>query len=81
MTEEKKTNEKNIFTPERTAKYFFVSLIGTSIVALIIWPLLDMLFTQIDKTTFTYSVKNHIIVPIILDSFLNELIFNKLARK
>lgn len=75
MTEEKKTNEKNIFTPERTAKYFFVSLIGTSIVALIIWPLLDMLFAQIDKTTFTYSVTSHIIAPIIFAIAINVLEF------
>lgn len=74
MTEEKKTS-KNIFTPERTVRYFFVSLIGTSIVALIIWPLLDMLFAQIDHTTFSYSVTGHIIAPIIFAIIVNVIEF------
>lgn len=35
MTEENKTS-KNIFTSERTLKYFLVSLIGTAIAGMII---------------------------------------------
>lgn len=75
MAESKKTTEKNIFTPERTVKYFFVSLIGTIIAALIIWPLLDMLFDQIRNTAFSYNVMDHIVGPIIFAVIINVLEF------
>lgn len=67
--------EKNIFTPERTVKYFFVSLIGTIIAALIIWPLLDMLFDQFTNTTFSYNVIDHVVLPIIFSIIINVLEF------
>ncbi|MBR3324223.1 hypothetical protein IKG24_01645 [Candidatus Saccharibacteria bacterium] len=56
---------KNLFTPERTIKFFFVSLIGSIIVALIIWPLMDLLFAAISGNTFNYTVKEDVLMPIV----------------
>lgn len=66
---------ENIFTPKRTAKYFIVSLIGTIIAALIIWPLLDMLFDQISGKTFSYNVMDHVVGPIIFSIIISVLEF------
>ncbi|MBR0424471.1 hypothetical protein IJI79_03185 [Candidatus Saccharibacteria bacterium] len=65
MTEEKKTSEKNIFTPERTVKFFFVSLIGNILVALIVWPLMDLLYNLITGNTFNYTIQGDVLSPTI----------------
>ena len=47
--------------------YFFVHFVTCAIAAMIIWPLLDMLFDQKD---FVYSVNSHIISPIIFGAIM-----------
>ena len=39
--------EETIFTPKRTVKFFFVNLIVMGLVAMVIWPLMDMLFDSL----------------------------------
>lgn len=46
MAKEKETKE-NILTPKRTVKYFFITLVVLGITAMIIWPLMDMLFDNL----------------------------------
>lgn len=65
----------NIFTPQRTVKFFIVSVIGTTIAALIIWPLFDMLFDQISGKTFSYDVMDHVVWPIVFSIIINVLEF------
>ncbi|MBR2659246.1 hypothetical protein IKD60_00585 [Candidatus Saccharibacteria bacterium] len=61
------TNKTSIFTPRKTAGFFFLSLLGNIAIGLIIWPLLDLFWSSvIDKTTFVYSVKEHIVWPAIV---------------
>ena len=57
------SKESNIFVPERTVKYFFVTLICSTIIAIIIWPLIDLIFDKISNTEFSYNVIDHILVP------------------
>lgn len=62
MKEEKK---ESIFTPKRTVKFFFVSLITMAIVAMIVWPLMDMLFSKIDNSNYSWTVRKGIVEPCI----------------
>ena len=62
MVEEEK---ENILTPKRTVKYFFINLISMAVAAMIIWPLMDMLLTKIDSSTYSWTVRNGIIEPCI----------------
>ena len=75
---ETKTTKTSIFTPKKTAGYFFVSLITNIVVALIIWPLLDLFWCNVvTYSPFSYSVENHIIWPIIIMAIVSivEFIF------
>ena len=58
---------------------FLFNAIGTALAGIIIWPLLDfILCSWITKTTFVYSVHEHIIQPIIFGfivSFIVDIFF------
>ena len=65
-TEVKKAEAKDtILTPKRTVKFFIVNVVVCSIIGMIIWPLLDIIFCGIFGHTFEYSVSDHIIQPVI----------------
>lgn len=60
--------------------YFFVQFITNTIMAMILWPLLDMFFRiVIDKQEFIYSVNKHIIEPIMFGFFL--ALFSIIGKK
>ncbi len=42
-----KEEKETIFTPKRTVKFFFVNLIGMGLVAMVVWPLMDMIFDNV----------------------------------
>ncbi|MBQ6394428.1 hypothetical protein IJH97_01605 [Candidatus Saccharibacteria bacterium] len=61
MAEEKK---ETIFTPKRTVKYFFIDLIIWMVAAMIIWPLIDIIFESIfDGGYKGWDVRRGIIEP------------------
>ena len=60
--------------------YFFVQFITNAIMAMILWPLLDMFFrVVVDKQEFIYSVQKHIIEPIMFGFFM--AIFSMVGKK
>lgn len=77
------SEKTSIFTPQRTVKYFFVEFIGIGIASVIIWPLIDLLFTAIDHKDFIWSIKDHIVFPIIFALIFTaiEFIFWKRFHK
>ncbi|MDO4753237.1 MAG: hypothetical protein Q4A36_03350 [Candidatus Saccharibacteria bacterium] len=60
MTKEKNTN---IFTPRRTVSYFILTFVSISIAAMIIWPLLDILFSKIENNEYTWNWISGILQP------------------
>ena len=64
----------------RALKILFNAL-GTAIAGIIIWPLLDLILCNwITRTTFVYSVYEHIVQPIIFGfivSFIVDIFFIK----
>jgi len=56
-------NERSIFTPEKTFRFFIINFITSTLFAMIIWPLLDLLFCFFFKTDFAYSATEHILKP------------------
>ena len=70
------TNKTSIFTPRKTAGFFFLSLLGNIAAGLIIWPLFDLFWDSvISKTTFTYSIQEHVIWPAIVMAILTIVEF------
>lgn len=63
MQETKKSSDKSIFTPEKTVKFFIISVIGYSIAAMIIWPLLELVFSNFTNSSYTWTVVDGIIEP------------------
>ncbi len=57
--------EKNIFTPERNVRFFFVEFIGIFIAGLIIWPLIDFIMVSISGRSFAWTVGDHLVAPLI----------------
>ena len=60
MTKEKNTN---IFTPRRTVSYFILTFVSISIAAMIIWPLLDILFSKIENNEYIWNWISGILQP------------------
>lgn len=58
-----KEKETSIFTPKRTPSYFILTFVFTSIAAMVIWPLLDLLFSKIDGSEYTWTWINGILQP------------------
>ena len=68
MSEKKKSAKKGglSFEPERTVRFFIINVILSSIVAMIIWPLMDLLFCAVfTHEEFKYTFGNHIVEPVI----------------
>lgn len=70
-----KKEKKNIFTPERTFKYFILNFVAVAIAGIIIWPLLDLLFEAMRGNSFTWTVYGHIISPIVFAFFVTVVEF------
>ena len=84
MQEAKKTSgNKSIFTPEKTVKFFIISVIGYTIAAMIIWPLLELIFSSITNSPYTWTVIDGIVEPFVFGiiftiiEFLTWNFFNK----
>ena len=63
--QETKKSSKSIFTPEKTAKFFIISVIGYTIAAMIIWPLLELIYTKFTNSPYNWTVFDGIIEPLI----------------
>ena len=55
--------------------YFFAQVVYNTIFAMIVWPLIDIIF---DKNKFIYSVNDHIIQPIMYGFFI--VIFTNILK-
>ena len=70
------SEKTNIFTPRRTVPYFFLEVIAIGIAGMIIWPLLDLLFSKtIENKEFVWSVKDHIIEPLVFALIITNIEF------
>lgn len=66
---------------ENRILYIFINGIATGLAGVIIWPLLDLFLCKvITKTSFIYSVHEHIIEPIIF-GFIVSIIIDLTFRK
>lgn len=63
-TKQKNTKEESIFTPKRTVQYFFLNLIAFILAAMLIWPLMDLMFQGFDPSKYTWTWQNGILEPI-----------------
>ena len=70
MSKQEKTtkdNSKNdlpsFLVPKKNLRFFLVNFGISTVVAAIIWPLLDLLFCFFDGSTFAYSPVEHILKP------------------
>ena len=74
---------KNIFTPEKTVRYFIVSVIGLTVVAMILWPLMELVWTKITNSPYAWTVFDGVVEPFIFGivfttiEFLSWNTFNK----
>ena len=63
MAENKK---ENIFTPKRTVKFFIVSYITLLIACMIIWPLMDIIFSAAEGKPYEgWNVGRGLVEPLI----------------
>ena len=85
MQETKKApKEKSIFTPERTVRFFIISVIGYIIAAMIIWPLMELLLSNMTGSSYTWTILNGIVEPCIFGliiTILEFLFWNLLHKK
>ena len=85
MEKSSKSAKTSIFTPEKTVKFFFVSLVGNIVVALIVWPLFDLLWDSvISRSTFSYNVMDHVVWPAIvmlICTIVEFVFFDSLYKK
>ena len=58
-------SKKTIFTPERTVRYFLLEFVFIAIVGIIIWPLMDLIFTAIGGGSFTWGIGEHLVSPVV----------------
>ena len=66
MTTNKKSSTKeSIFTPKKTVTFFIVSVIGYSLAAMVIWPLLEFIFSKITNSEYSWTVIDGIVEPCI----------------
>lgn len=64
--------------------YLMVSIVIYAVVAMILWPLLDLIICKIfTKSAFEYSVVEHVVSPIIFGTILGiiEWIINKVRSR
>ena len=64
--------------------YFIAYMIFNAVIAMIVWPLLDMFCTiVIDKKEFTYSISKYIFEPMFFGFFLTvfTIVFKKIDEK
>ena len=77
-------NQDNILTPKRTVKYFFINFAALSVASMIIWPLLDWLFSKIFNDAYEgWTVMNGIVTPVIFSLIFTivEFVFWNLFHK
>jgi hypothetical protein len=59
-----KETKESILAPKRTVKYFSITLVVMGITAMIIWPLMDMLFSNIFGDGYKgWTLQNGILEP------------------
>ena len=63
--ESNKTEGREIIKVERTPKFFIINFVTCSVMAIIIWPLLDILLAGIFQHNFYYNFQDHVLQPII----------------
>ena len=76
MQKSRKTpNNKSIFTPEKTVRFFIVSAIGYTAAAMIIWPLLELIFAKISDSPYSWTAIDGILEPCIFGVIITTLEF------
>lgn len=73
MSEDKKT--ESIFTPKRTVKYFFLNLTTLFLAAMLIWPLMDLMFKGFNTSEYLWTWQNGILEPAIFAIIFNIIEF------
>ena len=70
-----KKSSKSIFTPEKSVRFFIVSVIGYSVVAMIIWPLMELVYTKFTNSPYTWTVFDGIVEPCIFGVIITVIEF------
>ena len=73
MSEDKKN--ESILTPKRTVKFFFLNLLALFLAAMLIWPLMDLMFEGFDPSKYLWTWQNGILEPIIFAITFNIIEF------
>ena len=73
MSEDKKA--ESIFTPKRTVKYFFLNLTALFLAAMLIWPLMDLMFKGFNTSEYLWTWQNGILEPAIFAIIFNIIEF------
>lgn len=73
MSEDNK--KESIFTPKRTVKYFLINFVAMALIAMLIWPLLDLMFQGFDTSKYTWTWINGIIEPIVFAIIIDIIEF------
>lgn len=60
-----KDKKKDIEIEKGSKLELILQTVGGIISAMIVFPIMDLIFCKIDKTPFKYTIFNHIIEPII----------------
>ena len=72
---ETKKSSKSIFEPEKSVRFFMVSVIGFSVVAMIIWPLMELIYTKFTNSSYTWTVFSGIVEPCIFGFIITVIEF------
>lgn len=60
MAESKK---EPIYTPKKTVKYFIFSFVTLWIACMIIWPIIDLIFSKISNEAYVWNPVAGIVTP------------------
>lgn len=78
------TKKESIFTPKRTVSYFIINTITLFLAAMLIWPLLDLMFKGFNTSEYTWTWKNGILEPAIFGvvfSIIEFVLWNFFHKK
>ena len=67
-----------------SVKYLIISIIAISIAGIILYPVLDFLYTKyITRSAFNYSITQHVVAPIVIGTIIEVCLwlFGKYSSK
>lgn len=83
-TTAKKNVESKVFKADRgSGKYYFLYFVTYTLIALILWPLIDLIFSAINNQPFEYSIVSDLITPVIFGVVftLIEMLYVSIIKK